>query len=154
MPSASIGTQLKRINKPVDLADLAFRGVRDYGPPRSTEFSLECALRRPGAHSTFRTLEMVAGAGYGWTGSIGIVPVVHVGAKRKAQRVLPWRTAAMTGRTTQKVIRFLSEFSLPGFDAPQPPGEYLVDYDEEPIEVASHLRGGAWPLSSICRRSL
>ncbi|MDW6026528.1 hypothetical protein SAZ10_32685 [Mesorhizobium sp. BAC0120] len=46
----------------------------------------------------------------------------------------------MTGRrTTQKVIRFKSAFWLPGFDAPQPPGEYLVDYDEEPIEVANHM---------------
>jgi hypothetical protein len=47
----------------------------------------------------------------------------------------------MTNRTTQKVVRFLSVFSLPGFDLPQPPGEYLVDHDEELIEVASHL---AW----------
>lgn len=47
----------------------------------------------------------------------------------------------MTSRTTQKVVRFLSAFSLPGFDALQPPGEYLVDHDEERIEVASHL---AW----------
>jgi hypothetical protein len=47
----------------------------------------------------------------------------------------------MTNRTTQKVVRFLSVFSLPGFDVPQPPGEYRVDHDEELIEVASHL---AW----------
>lgn len=47
----------------------------------------------------------------------------------------------MTNRTTQKVVRFLSAFSLPGFDAPQPPGEYLVDHDEEPIDGTSHL---AW----------
>jgi hypothetical protein len=47
----------------------------------------------------------------------------------------------MTNRTTQKIVRFLSAFSLPGFDAPQPPGEYLIDHDEEPIEAASHL---AW----------
>lgn len=47
----------------------------------------------------------------------------------------------MTHRTTQKVVRFPSAFSLPGFDAPQPPGEYLIDHDEEPIEAASHL---AW----------
>jgi len=30
---------------------------------------------------------------------------------------------------------------MPGFDASQPPGEYLVDRDEEPVEIASHL---AW----------
>lgn len=47
----------------------------------------------------------------------------------------------MISRTTQKVVRFLSAFSLLGFDAPQPPGEYLVERDEEPIDVASHL---AW----------
>jgi hypothetical protein len=44
-------------------------------------------------------------------------------------------------RTTQTVVRFLSAFSLPGFDAPQPAGDYLVDHDEEQIEVASRL---AW----------
>jgi len=44
-------------------------------------------------------------------------------------------------RTTRKIIRFKSAFCLPGFAAPQPPGEYLVDYDEEPIEVANHM---AW----------
>jgi hypothetical protein len=47
----------------------------------------------------------------------------------------------MNTRTTQTVVRFESAFWLPGFDASQPPGEYLVDRDEEPIEVASHL---AW----------
>jgi hypothetical protein len=44
-------------------------------------------------------------------------------------------------RTTQTVVHFQSAFSLPGFDAPQPPGEYLVGHDEEQIEVASRL---AW----------
>jgi hypothetical protein len=43
--------------------------------------------------------------------------------------------------TTQKVVRFLSVFSLPGFNVPQPPGEYLVNHDEELIEVASRV---AW----------
>jgi hypothetical protein len=47
----------------------------------------------------------------------------------------------MTSRTTQTLVKFRSAFSLPGFDALQPPGEYLVDHDEEPIEAASHL---AW----------
>jgi len=47
----------------------------------------------------------------------------------------------MTTRTTQEVVRFMSAFSLPGFDVLQPPGEYLVGHDEEGIEVASHL---AW----------
>ena len=44
----------------------------------------------------------------------------------------------MTNRTTQKVVRFQSAFSLPGFDIPQPPGEYLVDHEEEPIDGTSH----------------
>jgi hypothetical protein len=30
---------------------------------------------------------------------------------------------------------------LPGFDVPLPPGEYLVDHDEEPIEAGSRV---AW----------
>jgi hypothetical protein len=47
----------------------------------------------------------------------------------------------MTSRTTQKVVRFDSAFWLPGFDAPQPPGDYRVAHDEEPIEAATHL---AW----------
>ena len=44
----------------------------------------------------------------------------------------------MNTRTTSTVVRFGSTFWLPGFDALQPPGEYLVDRDEEPIEIASH----------------
>lgn len=47
----------------------------------------------------------------------------------------------MTVRTTQTVARFTSPFLLPGFDAPQPAGEYRVDQDEELIETASRL---AW----------
>lgn len=47
----------------------------------------------------------------------------------------------MNTRTTRKTIRFHSAFSLPGFDMPLPPGEYLVDHDEEPIEAGSRL---AW----------
>jgi hypothetical protein len=47
----------------------------------------------------------------------------------------------MTSRTTQKVVRFPSAFALPGFDAPQPAGDYLVDHDEEEIGGHSTL---AW----------
>lgn len=47
----------------------------------------------------------------------------------------------MTTRTTQTVARFSSPFLLPGFDAPQPAGDYRVDQDEELIEVFSRL---AW----------
>ncbi|MEO3388056.1 hypothetical protein [Mesorhizobium sp. CAU 1741] len=47
----------------------------------------------------------------------------------------------MTTRTTQTVARFSSSFLLPGFDAPQPAGDYRVDQDEELIETSSRL---AW----------
>lgn len=47
----------------------------------------------------------------------------------------------MTTRTTQTVVRFSSAFLLPGFDAPQPAGEYRVDQDEESIDGLSKL---AW----------
>ena len=47
----------------------------------------------------------------------------------------------MTTRTTQTVARFSSPFLLPGFDAPQPAGDYRVDQDEELMEVSSRL---AW----------
>jgi hypothetical protein len=47
----------------------------------------------------------------------------------------------MTTRTTQSVVRFHSPFLLPGFDAPQPAGDYRVDHDEEQIEAFSQL---AW----------
>jgi hypothetical protein len=48
---------------------------------------------------------------------------------------------AMTTRTTQTVARFSSPFLLPGFDQPQPAGDYRVDQDEELIEGVSRL---AW----------
>lgn len=47
----------------------------------------------------------------------------------------------MTTRTTQTIARFSAPFLLPGFDAPQPAGDYRVDQDEELIDVASRL---AW----------
>jgi hypothetical protein len=47
----------------------------------------------------------------------------------------------MTNRTTQTAIHFSSPFLLPGFDAPQPAGEYRVDYEEESIDGVSRL---AW----------
>jgi hypothetical protein len=47
----------------------------------------------------------------------------------------------MTSRTTQTIVHFSSDFRLPGFDAPQPAGDYRVDHDEELIEGASRL---AW----------
>src|SRR6185312_11328440 len=47
----------------------------------------------------------------------------------------------MYSRTTQRTVRFLAAFSLPGFEDALPPGEYRVDDDEEPIEAGSRL---AW----------
>jgi hypothetical protein len=47
----------------------------------------------------------------------------------------------MTSRTTQTVVHFSSDFRLPGFDAPQPAGDYRVDHDEELVEGASRF---AW----------
>ncbi|MEI9406914.1 hypothetical protein [Mesorhizobium argentiipisi] len=47
----------------------------------------------------------------------------------------------MISRTTPSVVRFRSAFSLPGFDGPQPPGEYRVEHDEEALEGASLI---AW----------
>ena len=47
----------------------------------------------------------------------------------------------MTTRTTQTLVQFSSPFLLPGFDAPQPAGDYRVDQDEELIETFSCL---AW----------
>ena len=47
----------------------------------------------------------------------------------------------MTTRITQTVARFNSPFVLPGFEAPQPAGEYRVDHDEELMEAFTRL---AW----------
>jgi hypothetical protein len=44
-------------------------------------------------------------------------------------------------RTTQTTISFSSPFMLPGFEAPQPAGDYRVDVDEEMIEGVSRI---AW----------
>jgi hypothetical protein len=47
----------------------------------------------------------------------------------------------MANRTTQAIVHFKNAFLLPGFDKPQPAGEYRVDHDEEPIEGVLRL---AW----------
>ncbi len=44
-------------------------------------------------------------------------------------------------RTNRSVIHFSSPFMLPGFDAPQPAGDYRVDLEEEMIEGLSRV---AW----------
>ncbi|MBE0702830.1 MAG: hypothetical protein IH582_06630 [Afipia sp.] len=45
----------------------------------------------------------------------------------------------MEVRTRRSTVRFSSEFLLYGFDKPQPPGEYCVEYDEEQIEGITFL---------------
>jgi hypothetical protein len=47
----------------------------------------------------------------------------------------------MVDRTTRTVVSFSSTFELPNVDAPQPPGSYRVDHDEDSIESVSRL---AW----------
>ena len=64
----------------------------------------------------------------------------------------PAETRTMTTRTTQTIVRFSSAFLLPGFDAPQPAGEYRVDQDEESIDGYPGLPGDASRFSSTCRR--
>jgi len=59
--------------------------------------------------------------------------------KTYAGRCIGGGTAIVAIRTTQEVVRFRSAFSLPGFDEAQPPGEYIVDQDDEPVEGASWI---------------
>jgi hypothetical protein len=47
----------------------------------------------------------------------------------------------MANRTERTVVHFTKAFLLPGFDKPQPAGDYHVDHDEESIEGISRL---AW----------
>jgi hypothetical protein len=42
-------------------------------------------------------------------------------------------------RTKRSIVRFSAPFALPGIDEMQPPGDYAVDSDEEPIEGISWL---------------
>jgi hypothetical protein len=53
--------------------------------------------------------------------------------------VLSRREIHLATRTTHTVVRFSSPFLLPGFDAPQPPGDYKVDQDEESIDGLSRV---------------
>ena len=70
-----------------------------------------------------------------------IVSAARLQSKRKSACACFRRKPQMATRTTQTVVRFNSEFALPGLDAPQPPGDYRVDLDEEPLEGASRT---AW----------
>jgi hypothetical protein len=47
----------------------------------------------------------------------------------------------MATRTTQTVVRFSSDFLLPGFDEPAAAGSYRIDHDEESFEGTSWV---AW----------
>jgi hypothetical protein len=64
-----------------------------------------------------------------------------MGKMREARLLVSAEVSAMTTRTTQTIVRFSAPFMLPGFDAPQPAGDYRVDQDEELLEVSSRL---AW----------
>jgi hypothetical protein len=83
----------------------------------------------PGTNSPLTT-DVLAG---------GRIVRVRIGAVR--QRIRPQGQQPMDSRVTQTVVSFASAFSLPGFDEQQPPGEYRVDREEQPIEIGSHL---AW----------
>jgi hypothetical protein len=60
---------------------------------------------------------------------------------REAHGVCFRRTTAVTTRTISSIVAFAHPFRLAGFDAAQPAGDYLVNHDEEAIEVISHT---AW----------
>jgi len=47
----------------------------------------------------------------------------------------------MEKRTSAIVIRFQNTFCLPGFDKPQPAGDYHVEHEEEAVGGVTHL---AW----------
>ena len=113
------------------------RGVRD--PPSSFELSIvnACAARcGVSLHSSSSS-----DADHRCTGSSESVPVRMGIIGQRVPSVVLQRSATMASRTTQTVVRFTSAFLLPGFDKPQPAGDYRVDHDEESIEGISRL---AW----------
>ena len=56
----------------------------------------------------------------------------------KLRERLSLKEALIAQRTTQVIVRFSTTFLLPGFDEPQPAGDYKVDHDEEAVG------GAAW----------
>lgn len=53
----------------------------------------------------------------------------------------------MTGRSRSRTVVFTRPFRLAAFDAPLPPGRYVVETDEELIQELSfpaYRRTGAW----------
>jgi len=59
----------------------------------------------------------------------------------------------MANRTTQATVRFTNAFPLPGFEKPQPAGDYRIRHDEELIEAFSRPAWRALAHSSSCRGS-
>lgn len=58
--------------------------------------------------------------------------------QRQSRLEAAWpQEMTVANRTTQTTVTFNSPFSLPGFDAPQPAGEYRVETDDEAIEGPS-----------------
>lgn len=47
----------------------------------------------------------------------------------------------MNKKTTQRVVSFTSDFTLPGIGARQPAGDYRIEQDEELLESLTRL---AW----------
>jgi hypothetical protein len=56
-----------------------------------------------------------------------------------ALRPIPDLDSDMSIRTTQSIVSFSQQFWFHGLDAPQPPGAYRVDDEEEPIDGLSWL---------------
>lgn len=101
----------------------------------------EC-MRRSGAHFVPFGPWNETDADHGCTGSAGHRPGgSSENDTERRSRPFRGKSQFMTSRTTPTVVRFKSAFSLPGFDAPQPAGEYRVDHDEVAIEGASLI---AW----------
>lgn len=53
----------------------------------------------------------------------------------------------MTARITNRTVVFIHPFRLTALDAPQPPGSYVVETEEELIQELSfpaYRRTGAW----------
>ena len=123
----------------VDLADLASRCQRPAIDHRILEKRMP--QRRSGANFVLFEPGTEPSADHGCTGSGWIVTGSDGKDAGSTFGCVLHGNHTMTTRTTQTVVHFLSPFRLPGFDAPRPAGDYLVDRDDESIEIASHL---AW----------
>lgn len=67
--------------------------------------------------------------------------LVQTARRNRAHYLLPLGAreslSTMTNRTKETTVHFTRAFEIPGFDRPQPAGEYRVDHDEERIEGVS-----------------